>query len=370
MSVTAGNCIGTSTARTLTLYNKPATPTTITGATLGLCAGASGTYTCTAMTGATSYLWTVPAGWTINSGQGTTSVNITPAAYTSAAITVSAVSACGASTAKSLTIASTSATPGTITGTTTNVCSAGPYTYSIAAVTGATSYVWTVPTGCTILTNSGTSITMGTSSGFTAAGTVSVKSSNGCGSSVAKTLSISPIPTQPAVITGTAAVCKSQLGVTYSTTAVAGMTYVWTVPTGATIASGQGTSSIVVNFGTSVGSITVKASNGCALSTARSFTVTQLACRMAADETIETIQYPNFDIFPNPGHGTYTLRLNEIEGVAKASIYSMTGQLIQQINISAGATEIPVNLNDAAEGIYLLRIESDTFVKELKVIKN
>jgi hypothetical protein len=48
----------------------------------------------------------------------------------------------------------------------------------------------------------------------------------------------------------------------------------------------------------------------------------------------------------------------------------MTGQLIQQINIPVGTMEIPVNLNDAAEGIYLLRIESDTFVKELKVIKN
>jgi len=370
MSVTAGNCIGTSTARTLTLYNKPATPSSITGASIGLCAGASGTYTCTAMTGATSYLWTVPAGWTINSGQGTTSVNITPAAYTSAAITVKAVSACGASTARSLTIRSTPATPGTITGTTTNVCSAGPYTYSIAAVTGATSYIWTVPTGCTILTNSGTSITMGTSSSFTAAGNVTVKSSNVCGLSTAKTLSISPIPSQPAVITGTAAVCRLQQGVAYSTTAVAGMTYVWTVPTGATIFSGQGNNSIVVNFGTSVGSITVKASNGCALSSARSFTVTQLACRMVNDETIETIQDPNFDIFPNPGHGTYTLRLNNIESSAKANIYSMTGQLIQQINIPVGTMEIPVNLNDAAEGIYLLRIESDTFIKELKVIKN
>ncbi len=370
MSVTAGNCIGTSTARTLTLYNKPATPTTITGSSVGLCAGASGTYTCTAMTGATSYLWTVPAGWTINSGQGTTSVNITPAAYTSAAITVSAVSACGASTAKSLTIRSTPATPGTITGTTTNVCSAGPYTYSIAAVTGATSYVWTVPTGCTILTNLGTSITMGTSSGFTAAGTVTVKSSNGCGLSTAKTLTISPIPTQPAVITGTSAVCASQQGVTYSTTAVAGMTYVWTVPTGASIASGQGTNSIAVNFGTSVGSVTVKASNGCAFSSVRSFTVTKLTCRMASEETVEIVENANIEIFPNPGHGTYTLRLNENEGGAKASIYSMTGQLIKQINIPIGTKELPVYLNDAAEGIYLLRIESDTFVKELKVIKN
>jgi hypothetical protein len=91
---------------------------------------------------------------------------------------------------------------------------------------------------------------------------------------------------------------------------------------------------------------------------------------MAADETIETIQDPNFDIFPNPGHGTYTLRLKGMESTAKASIYSMTGQLIQQINIPVGTTEMPVNLNNAAEGIYLLRLESDTFVKELKVIKN
>ena len=59
-----------------------------------------------------------------------------------------------------------------------------------------------------------------------------------------------------------------------------------------------------------------------------------------------------------------------MESTAKASIYSMTGQLIQQINIPVGTTEMPVNLNDAAEGIYLLRIEAGTFIKELKVIKN
>ena len=91
---------------------------------------------------------------------------------------------------------------------------------------------------------------------------------------------------------------------------------------------------------------------------------------MAADEAIEFVENANIEIFPNPGHGTYTLRLNEIEGGAKASIYSMTGQLIKQINIPIGTKELPVYLNDAAEGIYLLRIESDTFVKELKVIKN
>ncbi|MCX6310783.1 MAG: glycine-rich protein, partial [Bacteroidetes bacterium] len=51
-------------------------PGAITGSA-ALCANASGNYSIVSMPGATSYTWTVPAGTTINSGQGTTAINIT-----------------------------------------------------------------------------------------------------------------------------------------------------------------------------------------------------------------------------------------------------------------------------------------------------
>ena len=368
LSVAAASACGTSTNRTITVRSVPAVPGTITGPATTVCSGGSYTYTFASITGATSYTWTVPAGWIINSGQGTNTVNITPSAYTTANISVVAENACGSSAAKTLAVRSTPVTPGTITGLINNVCGTGPFTYTIAAVASATSYNWTVPAGCTIISNDGISMTMTTSAAFTS-GNVTVAAVNACGASAVKTLAISKNPATPAVITGTASVCANQAGVAYSTTAVAGLTYTWTVPTGASIVSGQGTNSIVVNFGANAGTVSVKANNACGSSAVRSFTVAKVACRISEDGSLVE-EAPALEVFPNPGQGMYTVRIAGITGNAVAKVYSMTGQLVQQIAIAEGTQQIPLNLNDAAEGIYLLRFESVELIKEVKVIKN
>jgi Leucine-rich repeat (LRR) protein len=66
-------------------------------------------------------------------------------------------------------------------------------------------------------------------------------------------------------ITGPVSLCENAMGVTYSVSAVAGSTFTWTVPAGATIVSGSGTASINVNFGTTSGSVSViqTLSSGC-----------------------------------------------------------------------------------------------------------
>jgi gliding motility-associated-like protein len=60
-------------------------------------------------------------------------------------------------------------------------------------------------------------------------------------------------------------VCANSTGVTYNATGSSG-TYTWTVPSGATINSGQGTNAINVNWGSTSGPVTVTASSalGCA----------------------------------------------------------------------------------------------------------
>jgi poly(hydroxyalkanoate) depolymerase family esterase len=69
----------------------------------------------------------------------------------------------------------------------------------------------------------------------------------------------------PYSITGSISVSKSASGIVYSVPVTSGSTYTWTVPAGATIASGQGTNSIIVNFGTHSGyiSVTETMKNGC-----------------------------------------------------------------------------------------------------------
>lgn len=65
-------------------------------------------------------------------------------------------------------------------------------------------------------------------------------------------------------VTGDNKVYQNETSKTYSVNAIAGATYNWTVPAGATIASGQGTNSITVNWGTSGGDVSVVATvSGC-----------------------------------------------------------------------------------------------------------
>ncbi|UOQ73141.1 family 16 glycosylhydrolase [Hymenobacter cellulosilyticus] len=67
---------------------------------------------------------------------------------------------------------------------------------------------------------------------------------------------------------GDGQVFQGEQGKTYRLDPIAGATYSWTVPAGATITSGQGTSSIQVNWGTTGGDVTASvAVNGCAATT-------------------------------------------------------------------------------------------------------
>src|SRR5690606_30278345 len=82
IAVTATNGCGTSPAANLNVMVSPTVPPTpgpITAPFSGSpCAGQTGlTYSITPVAGASSYSWTVPAGWTIVSGQGTTEIEVT-----------------------------------------------------------------------------------------------------------------------------------------------------------------------------------------------------------------------------------------------------------------------------------------------------
>jgi hypothetical protein len=77
------------------------------------------------------------------------------------------------------------AQPGTITGNTSVTAGSGQ-TYSIAAVSGATSYTWTLPSGWS---GSSTSTSITATAG-TAGGNISVTANNSCGASTARTLAV------------------------------------------------------------------------------------------------------------------------------------------------------------------------------------
>jgi hypothetical protein len=180
------NSCGNGPARTKVLtLNIPTTPAAITGQSTGLCGATNITYTTAGSPNATGYNWTVPAGVTIVSGQGTSSITVNVAGgFTTGSIAVVGTNACGSGSTRSLTIIGAPGTPSPITGP-VNVCpGATNITYAVNTVAGASSYFWTVPAGATIVSGQGTkSITVNW--GLTAASnqTITVRASNACGNS-------------------------------------------------------------------------------------------------------------------------------------------------------------------------------------------
>lgn len=152
--------------------------------------------------------------------------------------------------------------------------------YSIVAVAGATNYTWTVPSGWTIVSGQGTTAITVTTGNVGDDGLITVSADNSCGSSTPREITVSiatcTLPAQPGSIAGTLFVSASS-SETYSISPVAGaISYTWSVPTGWTINSGQGTTSITVTTGTAGqnGSVTVVAENACGSSPSRSVAVT------------------------------------------------------------------------------------------------
>lgn len=276
------------------IINQPtATPGAITGP-LDVCPHVGTnvpiTYSIDAVAGAVDYIWTVPNGATIQSGQGTTSISVlidNSFAQTNQQFRVRTVNAAGCiSDVSSLVVLKIiPGIPVAIFGP-TNACTfmgqPVTVTYSIDPVPNATSYTWAVQgTGITLVSGQGgLSVEVSFASNFTT-GTVRVAANANCGSRSARSLNVSrQIPTAPVEIIGQTNVCSfigTNTLVTYSVDPVANATsYEWTVPANVTLVSGQGTNSIDVRFisGFTTSVLKVKSISNCFTSGDRQLTLT------------------------------------------------------------------------------------------------
>ena len=259
------------------------------------CQNSSQNYSITAVANATTYTWTVPSGSSITAGQGTPSITVTIGAN-AGNITVTPSNACGNGTAatKPITISPTPSAAGSITGPAQACAGTTLLGYSIANVSGATNYTWTVPAGSTITAGQGTTsitVTAGSTSG-----NVAVTPSNSCGNGTAAStpLTINTAASAAGSISGSPSVCANATGLVYSIAGVSGATsYTWTVPTGASITAGQGTNSITVTMGANSGNITVTPISTCGNGTAASLAVNTAGGSTPLVEGFETSVPPS-----------------------------------------------------------------------------
>ncbi|MDR2086441.1 MAG: fibrobacter succinogenes major paralogous domain-containing protein, partial [Dysgonamonadaceae bacterium] len=167
----------------VTVVAIPATPGTMTLSATTIC-GVGTTFTATVPNVAgVSYVWSLPAGLSGSSTSNSITIRGDVAkTYSAGSITVHAmISSCAGATsvsAQTVTVAAIPVITGDITFSTTALCKTNQnFTATIPAVTGATSYEWTVPTGLTIQGDAtGNSITIrGTAVGTYSAGSISVR---------------------------------------------------------------------------------------------------------------------------------------------------------------------------------------------------
>jgi uncharacterized protein (TIGR02145 family) len=188
------------------ILNSPPIIGPITGNTT-VCQGSTQTYSITAVSGATSYTWSVPSGSTITSGQGTNSINVSIGSN-SGNVTVYASNGCGNSNTQSLAITVTPI-PSAPTANAASSVTQTSFTANWSAVTGATTYYLDVNTnssftGTWILNNQNVgNVTTYSVSGLTCNTTYyyRVRAANSCGTSANSN-----------VITVTTAFCPGSCG--------------------------------------------------------------------------------------------------------------------------------------------------------------
>ena len=385
-------CGKDSTTRTITVRTAvPTQPVAVTGATTA-CIGDALKYSITKLATADYYVWTPKTGMLVN-GSATaltttdTAVTVTfTTGFVGDTLKVNGGNCKGLSTVRTKVITKNTAaptTPGTLTGQTTGVCG-GVYTYSFAtAVTNATSYTWRTKNGTALLNGqAATSITLAapnqsltiTYPASFVTDTLFVKSNNGCGSSAERAVLITAKPATPGTITTPTTLCiGTTLTQVFSIAAVTGATsYTWTYPaTGTTYVSGQGTTSLNLRFtATGAKSITVKASNACGISSAKSVSVSPTAaCPTARDGSAYDLS--GIVVYPNPTRGNITVAfISNDNSDYDLVVLDMSGRVVEKQNVSSleGYNQKELNLESLVKGTYIISLKGAGLVTQTRLI--
>jgi uncharacterized protein (TIGR02145 family) len=265
-------------AQTVTTYvdvgTTPGPAGPITGQTV-ICTPVTGlVYSIPVITGAETYLWTLPPGITITSGAGTNAITVDiPTSAASGVINVKGhTTYCGDGTEAtlSLTIHPAPEPAGPISGSATLCQGPNPVEYSIAPLNFTTRYDWTVPSGVTILSGNNTNkinclITPAAQSGDIRVAGYNVDCGNGNASVLP--LTVNPLPGAAGSITSAngSEVCQRENGVAYSITPVPNAAaYKWFYTGSGITILNNGPEALIDFSGTATpGYLTVNGTNSC-----------------------------------------------------------------------------------------------------------
>lgn len=371
-----------------------------------ICAGSSNTYSISTVSGATSYTWTLPGGWTGTST--TTSINTTASA-TSGNILVTANDACGSSLPQSLAITVSNpalllsvtgpscadscdgsispSTSGGIPGYSympfplTDLC-AGNYTVTVTdnlgcigtatatisnptpvsiiifasdtilctgdvsnvSLNGADTYTWGGSSSPSTF-----SFSPGASAYWVAVGTVTA---TGCSASDSVYFTVNPLPVVDFTYPGNDTVCITDGIQTLSGGSPAGGVYSGSGVSGTSFdpnAAGLGLHAVTYTF---------TDANSCSASDAA--TITVIGCSGIDDGSDHTM-----NVYPNPFIDQ--LNIEGVKGTIEVELCNVWGETLYIWNVKE--TNPVISTFDLVPGIYFLRTRTEMGINVVKIIK-
>ncbi len=287
VAAAAINGCGTTIARSIaiTVNPLPNQPAAFTTSSATVCQGQSTVTYTVPNDPAVTYNWTYSGTGAIITGT-TNSVTVSfnnTATSGTLGVTATAINGCGISAASTIaiTVNQLPAQPAAFTAAPAVICQGqSNVVYTVPNVSTVT-YNWTYSGAGATITGTGNSVTVSFSNTATS-GTLSVTATaiNGCGISIPRntTITVSPVPNQPAAFTtSTTTVCQGQTNVIYTVPNDATVTYNWSYTGSGAAINGTG-NSVSVNYNTTATSgniqVTATAINGCGISSAQAIPVT------------------------------------------------------------------------------------------------
>jgi hypothetical protein len=248
-------------------------------------------------------------------------------------------------------------------------------TYSVGAMTGVTSYYWTIPAGSTNISGETTnSISFKYPMTYTG-GTISVHAINNCGVGADRSLSIGVgaiFP--PSGIDVTPGTCPNRVYTyTVSVLPFGATSLSWTYPVGATV-SAQTLTSISLLYPNTVvdGVVTVRAVSNCRISAEKIKIVKLGACQSSPVAPLNKAAITNdpmeVNVFPNPTTSSFNLLVKTpVTTMANVRILDIQGRLIKEVKVSPYQT---INLGaELKSGSYILEVRQGNTVKTSRVMK-
>jgi hypothetical protein len=314
-------------------------------------------YSVAAIPNTHSYIWTLPAGASIVSGQFSNSISVNYAlSATSGNITVYGNSTCGNGTispAFPVTVNLKPAAAGTIVGPNALCQGTEGIEYSISPVTGATGYVWVVPAGATIVGGANTNDITVNFSMAAVSGDITVYATNACGNgTVSPALALTVLVTpQTPIITG--------VGATLTSDAPLGNQWYFE---GTLIPGATDQTYIATQIGFYWDVVTL---NGCSSAASNQIQVTEIG--------INTLQGTGISVYPVPNDGKFTLSITSAskESLTLSVLNNLGVEIYLQKDVTVtGTVEKVIDLRPVPPGIYSVIIRNSENQVIRKIVVN